>query len=186
MPDNATDLDEASAMQMACSEHISWRFIDGGGVRYNEILNVSTEVGARIGVPLVASGSGNASVSRVVRVNYVLTGKMVAEVTDLGAFADCCRTQPDQCAGRYIGEFSHGTDWQRAVEFDNPRAAGGRRCRHRCCRCHPAPQRPGPEQLPLSQYPGRAGRQHQQLHPDHPTGQRGDLRRRTQSAHCSG
>ncbi|MFT5682967.1 MAG: hypothetical protein ACI8RZ_003891, partial [Myxococcota bacterium] len=154
VPDAASDIDEGSAMQMSCSQHISWRFIDGGGVRYNEILSVSTEVGARMGVPLIASGSASGSTEKVVRVSYTLTGKMVANIDDPDAFADCCRAQPDQCAQRYIGEFiqgtgsvyheasrtagaqgegidpssgvsggvefSHGTDWQRAVEFDNP------------------------------------------------------------------
>jgi len=154
VPDAAEDIDESSAMQMSCSQHISWQFIDGGGVRYNEILSVSTEVGARMGVPVIASGSASASADNVVRVNYTLTGKMIANIDDPDAFADCCRTQPDQCARRYIGEFiqgtgsvyheaardvggegegmdpssginggvdfSHGTSWQRAVEFDNP------------------------------------------------------------------
>jgi hypothetical protein len=154
VPDADDNIDEGSAMQMACSQHISWRFVDGGGVRYNEILSVSTEVGARLGVPVVASGSGSGSANNVVRVSYTLTGKMVANIDDPDAFADCCRAQPDQCARRYIGEFiqgtgsvyheaaravgaqgegldpssgtsggvefSHGTNWQRAVEFDNP------------------------------------------------------------------
>lgn len=152
--DAAMDIDEGSAMQMSCSQHISWKFIDGGGVRYNEILSVSTEVGARMGVPVVASGSANASADSVVRVNYTLTGKMIANIDDPDAFTECCRAEPDQCARRYIGEFiqgtgsvyheaargvgaegegmdptsgvsggvefSHGTNWQRAVEFDNP------------------------------------------------------------------
>jgi hypothetical protein len=77
VPAGATDLDESGAMSLACSKHITWRFIDGGGVRMTESLNVSTAVAARLGIPIVASGSGQAQSSRVARAQYELTGKMV-------------------------------------------------------------------------------------------------------------
>ena len=86
--------------------------------------------------------------------SYELTGKMIGEIKDPAGFADCCKTSPDQCTSRYIGEFiegrgaiyhqaekkaaaqagatdlssgaggdvafSHGTAWERGVEFPNP------------------------------------------------------------------
>ena len=106
--DGDNNLDEASGMSMSCSQHISYRFVEGGGVKYNEILNVSTSVAAQIGVPLIASAKGGYGSTGVVRVQYELTGKMLSEVEDPDAFAQCCKQQPDQCTHRYIGEFLQG------------------------------------------------------------------------------
>jgi hypothetical protein len=108
VPAGATDLDETSAMPLACSKYITHRFIDGGGVRMTESFNVSTEVGARLDIPVVASGKGQGSSSRQAKVEYELTGKMVAEIADVDGFAACCKAQPDQCSDRYIGEFLEG------------------------------------------------------------------------------
>ena len=146
--------DESSTMSMSCSQHVSYRRVEGGGVRYNELLEISTAASARLGVPLIADASGSGSTDRVVRVSYELTGKLIGEITDPAAFADCCKASPDQCTRRYIGEFiegrgaiyhqvansaqgqgsgvdpssgvngnlefSHGTQWERGVEFPNP------------------------------------------------------------------
>ncbi|MCB9777635.1 MAG: DUF4476 domain-containing protein [Alphaproteobacteria bacterium] len=109
LPTGAQDLDEGNAMPLVCSQYIRHRFIDAGGVRYNELLNVSTEASARLGIPIVASGQASGSRSRVARVQYTLTGKMVAEIADPEAFASCCKQQPDQCTDRYVGEFLQGT-----------------------------------------------------------------------------
>ncbi len=154
VPDGQTQLDETAAMPLTCSQHITHRRVEGGGVRMTELLEISAAASARLGIPLVASASGSGSNKQVVRVNYELTGKLVAEVSDPEAFEDCCKNSPDQCASRYIGEFlegtgtvyhessraldaegsalaaasgangdvvvSHGTQWQRGVEFPNP------------------------------------------------------------------
>lgn len=109
LPPGLTDLDESAGMPLACSKHVSWRFVDGGGVEYTEVLNVSSHVGARLGVPLVANAKAGAGGQAQVRVRYKLTGKMIAEVTDPDALADCCRAQPDQCTDRMLGEFIQGT-----------------------------------------------------------------------------
>lgn len=121
LPAGLADLDESSGMTMACSEHISWRFVDGGGVKTSEVLNASTAVSARFGVPLVARGSGSASATRSARVAYTLTGKMVSTVEDPAAFAACCKAQPDQCTDRMVGEFLQGTG---SVYFEASREAG--------------------------------------------------------------
>ncbi|MBM75333.1 MAG: hypothetical protein CMK59_08020 [Proteobacteria bacterium] len=106
--DGENNLDEASAMSMSCSQYISHRFVEGGGVKYNEILNVSSSVAAQIGVPIVAAGKGSYGSTGVVRVQYELTGKMLSEINDPDAFAKCCKEKPDQCTHRYIGEFLQG------------------------------------------------------------------------------
>lgn len=109
VPDGAAHLDETSAMSLTCSQHISYRRVEGGGVRYNELLEISSAASARLGIPVVASGSGSASSDRVIRVSYELTGKFIGEVTDHAAFESCCKASPDQCTRRYIGEFIEGT-----------------------------------------------------------------------------
>lgn len=109
VPRGAVDLDEGSAMPLSCTQHVSYRFIEGGGVKITETMSVSTEVAARLGVPVVAGAQGSGSRTGEVRVEYVLTGKMVADVTDPAAFNECCQAQPDQCTDRFVGEFLQGT-----------------------------------------------------------------------------
>ena len=106
--DGEQSLDEASGMAMSCSKYITHRFVEGGGVKYNEVLNVSTNVGARLGVPLIGSAKGGYGSTGVVRVQYELTGKMLSEINDPDKFRDCCTEYPDQCTRRYIGEFLQG------------------------------------------------------------------------------
>ena len=109
VPRGATDLDEGTAMPLTCSQFVKYRFIDGGGVKVTEAMNVNSQMAARIGVPAVADGKASASRTRQVRVEYVLTGKMVAELTDPAAFEQCCNSNPNQCTDRFIGEFMQGT-----------------------------------------------------------------------------
>ncbi len=109
VPRGSTDLDEGSAMPLTCTQHVTHRFIDGGGVKVTETMSVSTEVAARLGVPRIAQIEGSGERRGEVRVEYTLTGKMVADVADPAAFNECCRAQPDQCTDRFIGEFLQGT-----------------------------------------------------------------------------
>jgi hypothetical protein len=109
VPVGATELDESNTMVLACSKHITTRFIEGGNVEYSEEMQVSTEVAIKLGIPVVASGSGAYEQRRTARASYTMTGKMVAEITDPEAFAACCKAQPDQCTDRFIGEFIQGT-----------------------------------------------------------------------------
>ncbi len=109
LPDGLSDLDESSGMTLACSEHISWRFVEGGGVQTSEVLHTSLDTRAHLG----AVGMGEAELgggrTRAVRVSYTLTGKMVSTIDDPAAFAECCKSQPDQCTTRMVGEFLQGT-----------------------------------------------------------------------------
>jgi hypothetical protein len=109
VPRDATELDEGTAMPLTCSQFVKYRFIDGGGVKVTEAMSVNSQMAARIGVPAVADGNVSASRSREVRVEYVLTGKMVAEIGDPAAFEQCCAANPNQCTDRFIGEFLQGT-----------------------------------------------------------------------------
>jgi hypothetical protein len=109
VPRGASDLDEGTAMPLTCSQFVKHRFIDGGGVKVTEAMNVNSQMAARIGVPMVADGNASASRTRQVRVEYVLTGKMVAEIGDPAAFEQCCNSSPNQCTDRFIGEFLQGT-----------------------------------------------------------------------------
>lgn len=108
VPPGVTDLDESNTMVLACSKHITTRFIDGGGVDYSESMYVNTQLALRLGMPVVASGSAGYEASRMAQANYKLTGKLVAEIADPEAFAACCKAQPDQCTDRFIGEFIQG------------------------------------------------------------------------------
>ena len=109
LPEDLDELDESSGMALACSAHISWRFVDGGGVQTAEVLHASSGVRARLGVPLVGHAEGGASGQRAARVTYTLTGKMMSTIDDPAAFAACCKAQPDQCTDRMVGEFIQGT-----------------------------------------------------------------------------
>jgi hypothetical protein len=109
VPQGARALDESAAMPLACSRFITSRFVDGGGVKLSETFQASTEVSARLGVPTLGTAGGAGSASQSFRVEYTLTGKLIAEVTDPEAFAACCKATPDQCSDRFIGEFLQGT-----------------------------------------------------------------------------
>ncbi len=104
-----TDLHEGTAMPLLCSQYLTYRFVEGGGVKVTESMAVSTKVAARLGVPMVASVDGRGSEASAVRVAYTLTGKMIAEVSDPEAFNQCCKQSPDQCTDCFIGEFLQGT-----------------------------------------------------------------------------
>lgn len=109
VPQGTKALDESAAMPLACSRFITSRFVDGGGVKLSETFQASTEVSARLGVPTVGTAGGTGSGSQSFRVEYTLTGKLIAEVSDPEAFAACCKATPDQCSDRFIGEFLQGT-----------------------------------------------------------------------------
>ncbi len=125
VPEGLAALDESAGMELACSRYISTRFVEGGGVKYSEYLATSSEVSARLGVPLIASAKGGGGSSGLVRVEYTLTGKLIAEVDDPVAFNRCCTQRPDQCTTRYIGEFLQGTGAVYHVADRGARGKGG-------------------------------------------------------------
>ena len=108
LADGESSLDESTAMSTTCSAYIEHRFVEGGGVKYSELLDVSNTVGAKIGVPIVAKVGGSYGKTSKVLVQYELTGKMLSEITDPQKFSDCCKENPEQCSRRYIGEFIQG------------------------------------------------------------------------------
>ena len=108
VPLGASAPDETTAMPLACSQYVTQRFVDGGGVKYTELFEMSQSVAARVGVPL-AQAKASAQRSQVARVEYQLTGKLVTTIADPAAFAQCCADQPGQCTNQYVGEMLQGT-----------------------------------------------------------------------------
>jgi hypothetical protein len=107
VPPGTTAPDETTAMPLACSQYVSQRFVDGGGVKYSELFQLSQSVAAQVGTPIV-SAKASAQRSQVARVDYELTGKLVTTIADPAAFAQCCSTQPSGCTDRYVGEMLQG------------------------------------------------------------------------------
>lgn len=110
IPNDATVMDESAARKTACSKYISAKTVGGGGVEYDEIFEASASAALGLGVPqaaLVLGGSAGKAAS--LRAQYVLTNKMVADVSDPVAFAACCRQSPNECTGRFVSEFIEGT-----------------------------------------------------------------------------
>jgi len=109
------DADDASAMQTACTEHISYTEVGGGGVQYDEYFNASTNVAASMGIPLLSTAGFEAgadvghSGGSVVRVRYTLTRKFIATIDDPDEFSECCHAGPGRCTDLYLGEFMEGT-----------------------------------------------------------------------------
>jgi len=109
LPEDQGDLDEADGMALACSVHLSWRFVEGGNVETTEVFRASSGLQAHLGVPMAGQLRSTGDAERLARVAYTLTGKMVTTVEDPAAFASCCKAQPDQCTDRMVGEFLQGT-----------------------------------------------------------------------------
>ena len=122
VPTDAASIDESSAMQLTCSQHITYKAIGGGGVVYDELFNASSEAALHIGVPLTANLNASGGRTAVVRVRYELTDKMVAVLDDPAAFEACCKAAPDQCTTEYIGEFLAGKG---SVYYEVSQGAGG-------------------------------------------------------------
>ncbi len=102
-------VDESSSVSTRCSEHIGYRSVGGGNVQYDELFEASTQAAIKVGMPDVLGVGLGASGGRVVRIQYQLAQKMVAEIEDPAAFEACCQAAPDQCTSRYVAEFFEGT-----------------------------------------------------------------------------
>ena len=108
--DDAGVPDESAARKTACSKYITARTVGGGGVEYDEVMESNSATAMGFGIPkteLKLGGEGSSSAS--LRASYTLTQKMVADISDPVAFASCCRQNPGECTGRFIGEFAEGT-----------------------------------------------------------------------------
>lgn len=110
VPDDAAVPDESAARKTACSQYISYRNVGGGGVEYDEVFESSAAAAMGLGVPKTElTLGGKAGESASLRAKYVLTTKLVADISDPVAFASCCRQSPTECTGRFVGEFIEGT-----------------------------------------------------------------------------
>ncbi len=110
IPDEAAVPDESAARKTSCSQYIDHREVGGGGVEYDEVFAATTDVALSVGVAqtdLKVGGEGGASAS--LRATYTMTRKLVADIADPVAFASSCRSSPDECTGRFVGEFLEGT-----------------------------------------------------------------------------
>lgn len=101
--------DETAAAKLSCSNFVSWKEVDAGGVKTTDLFTASAGTAFKLGVPPLVGVEGGADRSATLLVQYTATRKWQAVVDDPGGFATCCATYPDQCRGRYVGEFLGGT-----------------------------------------------------------------------------
>jgi hypothetical protein len=113
------NIDENRGVKTACSEFISYKEVRASG-SFDEYYQASSDVKVGIGVdpmpvqglkgktPSVDGNVGNKSGTDI-RVQYKLTRKLVTDIKDPAGFEACCARSPDNCSGRYIGEFWAGT-----------------------------------------------------------------------------
>ncbi len=102
-------VDESASVRTRCSEHIGSRELGGGGVQYDELFQASTHAALKVGMPEVLGVALGGSGGRVVRIQYQLSRKLVADIEEPAAFEACCQAAPDQCTSRYVAEFYEGT-----------------------------------------------------------------------------
>lgn len=112
LPEGTAPLDEASSAKKQCSTYVTWTKIGAGGVAYDELFQVSDTAAASLGFPPVLSASGSGSQTRMARIKYTATNKMVGDIEDPAGFEACCKQAPDQCTSRYVGEFLEGAQGQ--------------------------------------------------------------------------
>jgi hypothetical protein len=107
-PDDISDaqLDESNAARTRCSQYIKPRKVSAGG-NMTEVFGASSGVGGRFGVQGIAQLKGERSNTEALTIKYAATEKLVADVDTTG-LAECCRSEPDQCAKRYISQVLAG------------------------------------------------------------------------------
>ena len=106
--DGSAVLDESNSRKTRCSTLISYSEVGAAGLTVDELFRVSDKAAASLGIPAFGA-AGTGSSESFVRIRYTQTKKMVSDIEDPGAFEDCCKAAPDQCTGRYVGEFIQGT-----------------------------------------------------------------------------
>lgn len=106
------DIDDANAQRTACSQFFTIRKVKGGGVTYDEYFRASESASAGLSLPAddvpIKAGISHQN-GRVVRVQYTLTDKWIADLTDPAGYDACCRKADGNCSGRIVGEFLGGT-----------------------------------------------------------------------------
>lgn len=109
VPDEAGAPDEAEAMQLTCSKHVAYKYVEAGGTVRDEFYRANKNASFFAGLMSILSVQGEASDVGIVRVRYTERGKLVGYVSDPEAFESCCKRAPDQCTERYVSEFLMGT-----------------------------------------------------------------------------
>jgi len=127
VPDNAgaDAIDESAAFQSRCSRFIKFRIVGAGG-SFEQRFNASAGVQGNLGVKPYGTASAKYSSEAGLLVKYTLKKKMIGELADADAFYKCCEAAPDQCTGRYVGEFllGEGTVSQFAGSSTDIKASG--------------------------------------------------------------
>lgn len=110
--EDAAVIDESAARKTQCSQFITHTLVDAGGVEYDEVMGASSGVAQGLQHSATEDGAG-------VRANYVMTRKMVADISDPLAFDACCRKAEGNCTTRFISEFVEGKGslWTPHSEF---------------------------------------------------------------------
>lgn len=146
----AGQIDDAHGVRTPCSQHYAIRKVSGGQVKYDEYFTASQEASAGLNLPQLPTVSAELSheTQQVVRVQYTLHEKWIADLEDPAAYARCCAQAVENCSGQIISEFLSGTgkllyvdgaqrggslgamgtgvsmkdgfQWQQAVEFEQP------------------------------------------------------------------
>lgn len=114
VPDGLATLDDSNGSKKACSQFVSHTVVGGGNMKFDEVYAASTQATLNLGFPPVAGLNASGGAQSLVRVTYTLAHKMVSDIEDPAGFEACCKKAPDQCTGRYLGEFLEGTGavWQ--------------------------------------------------------------------------
>jgi hypothetical protein len=102
---------------------VKYKTVGGGGVLYDEYYNASAGASVSAKIPQIATLSAGAAANRTVRVKYQIDQKLVSYIDDPDGFQACCMRAPDQCTGRYIGEFVSGIG---AVYYGSGKSIGGK------------------------------------------------------------
>lgn len=109
IPDNMTLFDDTNGSKRTCSRFITQKVVGGGNFARDELFSASASAVASWGLPVIADVKIGGGTTNVIRVSYVLTNKMTSDISDPAGFDACCKQYPDQCTGRYLGEFLEGT-----------------------------------------------------------------------------
>lgn len=109
IPDGLALFDDTNGSKRACSQYVVPKVVGGGNFSRDELFTSSASATASWGLPPLVDVSVGGGVQNVIRVTYTLTRKMTSDISDPAAFDACCKQYPDQCTGRYLGEFLEGT-----------------------------------------------------------------------------
>ncbi len=104
-----TDISEASAQELSCSNFITHKVVDAGGTKRDEYFAASTSAAGNLGIPPVFQVGAGADSVTLVRVQYTESHKMQFEIADAAGYEACCLAAPNQCFDQFVGEFLSGT-----------------------------------------------------------------------------